>query len=66
MLCENGRPIQSLQYDCPANARNKDRYFIKSLLQRGAIDSLRVTEAEIEDRSKGDFISKFVVVLQTT
>ncbi len=39
---------------------------IKELILSGVIDPPKITEAEIEDRSKGDIISKTVVLLQTT
>ncbi|KAF8173471.1 hypothetical protein BJ912DRAFT_1147789 [Pholiota molesta] len=45
MLCESGRPIQTLPR---------------------VIDPPRITEEDIQDRSKGDAISKTLIVLQTT
>jgi hypothetical protein len=38
---------------------------IEKLVQSGAIDFPKVTDAEIEDRSKGDIISKGLAVIQT-
>ncbi len=39
---------------------------LKELIVAGNIETPRTTAAEIEDRSKGDIISKTFVVLQTT
>jgi hypothetical protein len=38
---------------------------IENLVQSGAIDFPNITEKEIEDRSKGDFISKGLAIIQT-
>ncbi|KAF8175398.1 hypothetical protein BJ912DRAFT_1075237 [Pholiota molesta] len=57
MLCESGRPIQTL--------RNRNRTWLDeddtSLIwniQQEVIDPPRITEEDIQDRSKGDAISK--------
>ncbi|KAF8969315.1 hypothetical protein BDZ97DRAFT_1915280 [Flammula alnicola] len=55
LLCKAGRPIRSLDYEG-----------LKNLIKTGAIEIPTITEVEIKDRSKGDFISKGIVVLQTT
>lgn len=39
---------------------------LKELLLNGAIDAPTVTECELQDRSKGDTISKGIVLLQTS
>jgi hypothetical protein len=44
----------------PLNLENIER-----LVQRGAIDFPNITEKEIEDRSKGDIISKGLAIIQT-
>ncbi|KAF8957007.1 hypothetical protein BDZ97DRAFT_1670563 [Flammula alnicola] len=55
LLCKGGRPIRTLDYEG-----------LKKLITDKAIEIPTITEAEITDRSKGDFISKGIVVLQTT
>jgi hypothetical protein len=42
-----------------------DLKHIEELVETGAIDFPKITEKEIEDRSKGDIISKGLVVVQT-
>ncbi len=39
---------------------------MKDAILAGLIDPPNITEAEIKDHSKGDIISKTVVILQTT
>ena len=55
MLCENGQPVQTLSFDA-----------IKDKISNNTIEPPKISEAEIADRSKGDVISKTVVILQTT
>ena len=56
MLCEDGMPIQTLGFE--------------SLTEKIGANIIKapkiLTQAEIEDRSKGDVISKIIVILQTT
>ena len=54
-LHANGRPIRVLEW--------KD---LKALARAGRVDWPSITEEEIKDRSKGDYLSKGIVVLQTT
>ena len=55
ILCKNGVPVQVLDYPR-----------LKSHIQNKTIDIPRITSAEVQDRSKGDFISKGVVLVHTT
>ncbi|KAF8971907.1 hypothetical protein BDZ97DRAFT_1901541 [Flammula alnicola] len=58
LLChvhKDGRPIRTLHYEG-----------LKNPIRDEAIDIPITTEVDIKDRSKGDFISKGIVVLQTT
>ncbi|KAF8961086.1 hypothetical protein BDZ97DRAFT_1921611 [Flammula alnicola] len=55
LLCKGGRPARTLDYEG-----------LKNLITNKAIDKPTITEVEIKDRSKGDCISKGIVVLQTT
>ncbi|KAF5309881.1 hypothetical protein D9619_010565 [Psilocybe cf. subviscida] len=55
ILYENGYPKEVLDYER-----------LVQLLQDKAIDAPTVTERNLQDRSKGDTISKGIVVLQTT
>ncbi|KJA19237.1 hypothetical protein HYPSUDRAFT_56768 [Hypholoma sublateritium FD-334 SS-4] len=55
ILCEDGVPVQVLDYPR-----------LKSHIQKKTIDIPRITSAEVQDRSKGDFISKGVVIVHTT
>ena len=56
MLCEDGMPIQTLGFE--------------SLTEKLGANIIKapkiITQAEIEDHSKGDVISKIIVILQTT
>ncbi|KAF5309498.1 hypothetical protein D9619_012289 [Psilocybe cf. subviscida] len=54
ILYENGYPKEVLDYER-----------LKELLLNDAIDAPTVTERELQDRSKGDAVSKAIVVLQT-
>ncbi len=60
VLSKNGRPIQTLEYQSEAAQS------IFQLISDKEIDPPTITRADIDDRSKGDFISKSFVVLQTT
>jgi hypothetical protein len=64
MLCESGRPIQTLVNDTRGTLKNK-RELIWNIQQK-VIDPPRITEEDIRDRSKGDPISKLFIILQTT
>ncbi len=80
VLCKNGVPIQALSFSkswiegdphmSEYAESHKDSSLpsigLKELIMAGNIEAPRTTEAEIEDRSKGDIISKTFVVLQTT
>ncbi|KAF8969323.1 hypothetical protein BDZ97DRAFT_1653715 [Flammula alnicola] len=55
MLCKDGRPVRTLDYKS-----------LKNLIMDKAIDISTITEVDIKNRSNGDFISKGIVVLQTT
>ncbi|KJA18689.1 hypothetical protein HYPSUDRAFT_69749 [Hypholoma sublateritium FD-334 SS-4] len=80
VLSENGIPIQATSFSKSWLEKDDDisEYITKHKDQRapcdgikesilaGVIDAPKITKAEIEDRSKGDAISKTVVILQTT
>ncbi|KAF8878998.1 hypothetical protein CPB84DRAFT_1852236 [Gymnopilus junonius] len=55
MLYENNQPIRTLEY----------REF-EELLEQEKIDWPSITEEEINDKSKGDYLSKAAVLLQTS
>jgi hypothetical protein len=55
LLREDGKPVQVLNY-----AR------LKRCIGDGTIDPPDITAEEIQDRAKGDFISKGLVILQTS
>ncbi|KAF9478658.1 hypothetical protein BDN70DRAFT_835642 [Pholiota conissans] len=55
LLYDEGTPIQVLTYSR-----------LKQCIVDGTIDPPDITEDEIQDRSKGDFIGKGLLVLQTT
>lgn len=59
MLSEGGRPIQTL--DLYGGQEG-----IGSRIKEGIIDPPYITEEDIKDRSKGDTISKTLIILQTT
>ena len=54
-LHAKGRPIRVLEW--------KD---LEALARAGRVDWPNITEQEIKDKSKGDYLSKGIVVLQTT
>jgi hypothetical protein len=64
MLCESGRPIQTL-IDGTWESNKDDTRLIWNIEQK-VIDPPRITEEDIRDRSKGDAITKTFIVLQTT
>lgn len=55
MLYRAGEPIEVLTYDK-----------LKTLIRTGQVDIPRITERSINDKSKGDYLSKCLVVVQTT
>jgi hypothetical protein len=63
MLCESGRPIQTLR---DRTWLDEDNTSLIWNIQQEVIDPPRITEEDIQDRSKGDAISKTLIVLQTT
>ena len=60
ILSKNGRPIQTLEY------QSEKAQSIHQLITSRELDPPTITRADIDDRSKGDFISKSFIVLQTT
>lgn len=80
MLCENGKPIQAISFskawvdENPNMAQYMSQHKnhpcsstgIKEAILAGVIEPPQITKAEIDDRSKGDILSKTFVVLQTT
>lgn len=58
MFCSDGRPIQVSETYNPSQAIDQ--------IKAGVLDAPRITAAEIQDRSKGDFLSKAIVVIQTS
>ncbi|KAF8169803.1 hypothetical protein BJ912DRAFT_1048178 [Pholiota molesta] len=73
MLCEDGRPIQTLA-DAASGKRDRRPPLADSggpttlmwNIDNDMIDPPRITAEDINDRSKGDAISKAFVILQTT
>ncbi|KAF8169801.1 hypothetical protein BJ912DRAFT_998707 [Pholiota molesta] len=69
VLCEDGRPIQTL---IDAGGRRRDRPGSEDSttliwnIDNGMIDPPRISAEDINDRSKGDAISKAFVILQTS
>jgi hypothetical protein len=69
VLCEDGRPIQTLT---DAGGRRRDRPGSEDStsliwnIDNGTIDPPRISAEDINDRSKGDAISKAFVILQTS
>ncbi|KAF9470485.1 hypothetical protein BDN70DRAFT_998919 [Pholiota conissans] len=59
MLCEDGKPVDIL---CGGDSSKGIKYFI----QNGIIPPPKITEEDIQERSKGDTISKVLIILQTT
>ena len=80
VLSENGMPIQVMsfsktwlekddnisEYITRHNFQQDPCDGIKESILAGIIDAPKITRAEINDRSKGDLISKIIVILQTT
>jgi hypothetical protein len=64
MLCKSGRPVQIL-IDGSREENNEETRLLWNIQQK-VIDPPRITEEDIQDRSKGDAISKTFIVLQTT
>ncbi|KAF8188000.1 hypothetical protein BJ912DRAFT_851333 [Pholiota molesta] len=64
MLCKSGRPIQTLIDGQWEKDKMKTRLIWN--IEQEVIDPPRLTEEDIQDRSKGDAISKTFIVLQTT
>lgn len=62
MLCESGRPIQTLGDSVWGD---EDTNIIWNI-QNGIIDEPKISIEDIQDRSKGDAISKTLIILQTT
>ena len=52
-------------FDDNGPVRTIDPYKLQSLAQEGEIDFPCITKNEIQDRSKGDVLSKGLVVIQT-
>jgi hypothetical protein len=73
MLCESGRPVQTLvdvvfkrnKSETELIWNKKETRLIWNI-QEEVINPPRITEEDIQDRSKGDAISKTFIVLQTT
>ena len=79
LLTDNGMPIQAMsfskawlekdddisEYIAKHKGRRDPCDGIKELIKSGVIDAPKITKSEIEDRSKGDAISKTIVILQT-
>ncbi|KAF9474069.1 hypothetical protein BDN70DRAFT_816329, partial [Pholiota conissans] len=67
MLSDNGRPVHILLIDGSWRRLGtpKENQLIY-IIQVGIICPPRVTEEDIQDRSKGDIISKTIIILQTT
>ncbi|KAF9471205.1 hypothetical protein BDN70DRAFT_978161 [Pholiota conissans] len=64
MLSEDGRPIHVL-IDGSHQEIPKKLQLIYNI-EKGIISPPRITEEDIQDRSKGDIISKTIIILQTT
>ncbi|KAF8179901.1 hypothetical protein BJ912DRAFT_1062700 [Pholiota molesta] len=64
MLSKGGRPIQTLSAN--NTARVDKEATIKWNIENGIIDPPLITQEDIKDRSKGDTISKTLIILQTT
>jgi hypothetical protein len=65
MLCEGGHPVQTLVYSIQDP---EDEVGILKNIQNGKIDTamISIPEEDIQDRSKGDTVSKAFIVLQTS
>ncbi|KAF8189019.1 hypothetical protein BJ912DRAFT_967721 [Pholiota molesta] len=68
MLSEDGRPIQTLAPLRKDQVVEPGRFSpdIKTNIDNHVIDPPLTTKEDIQDRSKGDFISKSLIILQTT
>ncbi len=80
VLTQDGTPIQAMsfskswlekselisEYMSKHEGRRDPSDGINEFILAGDIDTPKITQAEIEDRSKGDIISKSVSILQTT
>ena len=64
MLSEDGRPIHILIDGSWPTTPNKLQLIYN--IEEGIISPPRITEEDIQDRSKGDIISKTIIILQTT
>ncbi|KAF9474067.1 hypothetical protein BDN70DRAFT_816330, partial [Pholiota conissans] len=64
MLSDNGRPIHIL-IDGSSPETPNGLQLIHNI-KEGIISPPRITEEDIQDRSKGDIISKTIIILQTT
>ncbi|KJA17244.1 hypothetical protein HYPSUDRAFT_192512 [Hypholoma sublateritium FD-334 SS-4] len=69
MLCENGIPSQTAAFKIdefiPSDL-SRLQWDLGHLILSGEVDPPRIAADEINDRSKGDTISKGVVIFQTT
>ncbi|KAF9473622.1 hypothetical protein BDN70DRAFT_885670 [Pholiota conissans] len=65
MLSENGQPIYTLIQGPPWDKMPASQQMIDNIKNK-TIYAPRITEEDIQDRSKGDAISKTLVILQTT
>jgi hypothetical protein len=70
MLCEGGRPVQTLissrSWDARVDGTPKVEIELLWNIRQGIIDPPIITKEAIKDRGKGDAISKTLIVLQTT
>ncbi len=58
---------EGIQQETPSRPWILTYELLERLLEIKSLDfELSITEEDIEDRSKGDFLSKFIAVLQTT
>ncbi|KAF9472928.1 hypothetical protein BDN70DRAFT_925431, partial [Pholiota conissans] len=64
MLSEDGKPIHILIDGSRPETPNELRLIHN--IKEGIINPPRITEEDIQDRSKGDIISKTIIILQTT
>ncbi|KAF9473975.1 hypothetical protein BDN70DRAFT_816449, partial [Pholiota conissans] len=64
MLSDDGRPVHIL-IDGSSSTTPKENQLIYNI-KEGIICPPRLTEEDIQDRSKGDIISKTIIILQTT
>ncbi len=69
MLCENGQPSQTVSFSGnprSSNESNLTALGLKDFILSGRVDPPRITADEINDRSKGDAVSKCLAIFQTT